>query len=101
MRRCAPGLIDRRYDVEIAALTTTRRHDHFHWQRFLGRWKAGLPIGIPKTMFLNVVGRKLGLFPTSPTLHRKWRTWLRTWEFSDALVWVVVCDNAGDPLPHP
>jgi len=58
-------------------------------------------IPAPKTMFMGVPGRKLGLFPTSPTVYWKWRTWLRPFEWSDALVWVVVCDNMGDPLPPP
>jgi hypothetical protein len=76
-------------------------HCKFHWARFITRWRAGYPIPVPKTMFMGVVGRKLGMFATSPTIHWKWKTWLRTIEFSDALVYVVVCDNLGDPLPHP
>jgi len=76
-------------------------HDRFHWKRFWTRFRAGTPIGVPRTMFMGVSGRKIGLFPTNPTIHRRWKTWLRTFAYSDALVYVVVCDNLGDPLPNP
>jgi hypothetical protein len=84
-----------------STLEPTVAHNKFHWERFWGRWIFGVAIPVPKMMFMGVTGRKLGLLPTYPVVVWNWRSWLRVDEFSDALVWVVVCDNLGDPLPPP
>jgi len=85
---------------EPSPLNLRGGHDTFHWTRFWTRWIDGQAIPVPRSMFLGVAGRKIGLFPVSPSVHWQWITWLHRVEFSDALVFVVVCDNLGDPLPR-
>jgi hypothetical protein len=80
-------------------LELTGAEKRSHLRRFWSRWKMGYPIAVPKTMFMGISGRKIGLFPTSPAVYWHWKTWLHPHQWSDALVFVVVCDNSGDPLP--